>query len=136
MSCLPPLTRCLSKADTPRATHGRQTDAVHAGNFHQLATFSTPRAIRESRRSLVQYPFQNRSTTCAAVKKQFGSFDELIDGSDLPVLVDFYATWCGPCVMMADTLNVCLSRHVWIPPLWPSGEACAGLVQSVFQQTL
>ena len=40
-----------------------------------------------------------------AVKKQFNSFEEMIAGSDLPLLVDFYAPWCGPCQLMAKVLE-------------------------------
>lgn len=34
-----------------------------------------------------------------------GDFQEKVLGSDLPVLVDFFADWCAPCKMMEPSIE-------------------------------
>ena len=39
------------------------------------------------------------------------TFDEEINGASTPVLVDFWAEWCGPCKMIAPILDEIASEQ-------------------------
>lgn len=71
--------------------------------FARLPKYSRKVSLMRGRR---------RDLLCAsAAKQQFSSFEDMISNADVPLLVDFYATWCGPCQLVANELQVSTSAR-------------------------
>ena len=56
------------------------------------------------------------------------NFDEIVVNSDIPVIVDFWAPWCGPCKMFAPIFNEVAKKY----PL----KAVFAKVDTELEQTL
>ena len=53
----------------------------------------------------------NAGRPSAVIDVDDTSFAEVVLQAEVPVLVDYYATWCGPCHMLSPTIEEVAWKH-------------------------
>ena len=67
--------------------------------------------------------------TVVASPRDAREASEILASSDRPFLIDFFATWCGPCQVLAPALEQYSSEHPEVGVMKVDVDRCPAMAQ-------